>query len=64
MQLDQTMIQSGKMRLLNITGKLLTSKNYSNLDTIEFQVLESAGIYFIELETQNTVSERLKVVKM
>jgi hypothetical protein len=52
------------VRILDVAGKLLSSKNYHNTNEIEFQLNEAPGIYFLEIETASLKSKRIKVVKM
>ncbi|MFN5417894.1 MAG: T9SS type A sorting domain-containing protein [Flavobacteriia bacterium] len=53
-----------KVCLLDVTGKLLSNKSYTNTNEIEFQLNQAPGIYFLEIETANFKSKRIKVVKI
>lgn len=52
------------VQLLDVTGKLLSSQNYTSGKEIEFQLNEAPGIYFLEIETASFKSKRVKVLKM
>jgi hypothetical protein len=52
------------VRILDVTGKLLSSQNFSKSKNIEIQLNEAPGIYFLEIETASLKSKRVKVVKM
>lgn len=52
------------VRLFDLTGKMITTKSYSNTDEIDFQLDESNGIYFLEIVSPSFKSKRIKVVKI
>ncbi len=52
------------VRILDVTGKLLSSQNFNKSKNIEIQLNEAPGIYFLEIETASLKSKRVKVVKI
>lgn len=50
-------------RLYSVNGKLIFSNQYMNTDSIDIQIEESVGYYFIEVETSDNKFARIKVLK-
>lgn len=52
------------LRLLDISGRLIASKQFFNTHDVDFVVKDTPGLYFIEIETKTRVSKRIKIVKI
>jgi predicted outer membrane repeat protein len=55
---------SVEVLLSDITGKLISSQKYNNTQKITYPLTEPNGVYFLEIETSDLRSSRMKVVKM
>jgi Secretion system C-terminal sorting domain len=55
---------SVEIRLFDVTGKLLSSQNYSSTQDIMYHLTEPNGVYLLEIVTSSYRSNRIKMVKI
>lgn len=51
------------VKVYNLSGQELMSKNYKNTQHIDFELEASSGIYFITIEEEGNVFQRFKIIK-
>ena len=52
-----------RIKVYNISGQKLLSKNYENTQNINFELTASAGIYFVTIEGEGNIFQRIKIIK-
>lgn len=52
------------LRLMDISGKLITTKSYFNQNEFDFKIEGSSGIYYLEIETSTYKRKYIKVLKL
>lgn len=55
--------ESLELKLITITGETILTKNVKNTNKIELEIIEAAGMYFLEIVNQNKEKAILKIVK-
>jgi hypothetical protein len=51
------------LRLLDVSGKLISMKQFFNTNEFDFIIEETTGLYLLEIETPTLKSRQIKVVK-
>jgi sporulation protein YlmC with PRC-barrel domain len=51
------------VKLVNMLGQIVSTKNYISAKTIEQEINTSAGLYFIKISTDAGASKTLKIIK-
>ena len=50
------------LRLLDITGKLIATKQFFNTNELEFRMDQAPGVYFLEISTPRIKSQSIKII--
>jgi hypothetical protein len=57
------MLDQATLKLTNVLGQVVSSKTFSNLESTTFEIKETNGIYFLEIESQNNERKIFKIIK-